>query len=185
MSSKTNGSMPLAIVKQNTSVAGLSKAADTFQTLLIGLRRVARRVARRNLPELPGSERELLNLVFENRGIGVNEAARRLLVSPNTVSTLVRALKRKGLIERLSDPSDRRVAILHPTPAGMARREKAARLRTESMVGAMLALDDEDRQVLLGAIPAMQRLLVELERLDNTKVDRQADGASATAKRAS
>lgn len=180
--------MPLTIVKQPASVASLSKAADTFQTIVIGLRRVARRVARRNLPELPGSERELLNLVVENRGIGVNEAARRLLVSPNTVSTLVRALKRKGLIERLSDPADRRVAILHPTPAGMARREKASRLRTESMVGAMLALEEDDRRLLVDAIPAMQRLLVELERLDSARLEAQkqteAAGTARAAKRA-
>lgn len=174
MGKKTNGSMALATVKQNTGPAGLAKPADDLQTLVIGLRRVARRVARRNLPELPGSERELLNLVAENSGIGVNEAARRMLVSPNTVSTLVRALKRKGLIERHSDPSDRRVAILHPTAAGMARKHKAARLRIESMVNAMLALNEEDRQLLVDAIPALRRLLVELERLDNEK---PADGA--------
>jgi DNA-binding MarR family transcriptional regulator len=161
--------MELAIAKQNTDSADLNEAADTFQTLLIGMRRVARRVARRNLPELPGSERELLNLVAENRGIGVNEAARRMLVSPNTVSTLVRTLCRKGLIERLSDPSDRRVALLHPTAAGMARKHKAARLRAESMVDALLALDEKDRRLVMEAIPAMQRLLAELERLDSAK----------------
>lgn len=161
--------MELAIAKQSTDPADLNEAADTFQTLLIGMRRVARRVARRNLPELPGSERELLNLVAENRGIGVNEAARRMLVSPNTVSTLVRTLCRKGLIERLSDPSDRRVAVLHPTAAGMARKHKAARLRAESMVDAMLALDEKDRRLVMEAIPAMQRLLAELERLDSAK----------------
>jgi len=141
--------MELRIVKKKLVAGDLSKAADNFQTLVIGLRRVARRVARRNLPELPGSEREVLNLVAENRGIGVNEAARRLLVSPNTVSTLVRALKRKGLIERLSDPSDRRVAILEPTAAGIARKQKAARLRTESMVKAMEALEEDDQRVLV------------------------------------
>ena len=167
--------MELAIAKQNTDVADLNEAADTFQTLVIGLRRVARRVARRNLPELPGSERELLNLVAENGGIGVNEAARRMLVSPNTVSTLVRTLIRKGLIKRLSDPSDRRVALLHATDAGMARKHKAARLRVESMVDAMLALDKKDRQLVMEAIPALQRLLTELERLDNAK---QGDGDS-------
>jgi DNA-binding MarR family transcriptional regulator len=161
--------MDLAIAKHNTDTSDLNEAADTFQTLIIGMRRVARRVARRNLPELPGSERELLNLVAENRGIGVNEAARRMLVSPNTVSTLVRTLCRKGLIERLSDPSDRRVALLHPTAAGMARKQKATRLRVETMVDAMLALDQKNRRLVLGAIPAMQRLLAELERIDNAQ----------------
>lgn len=173
--------MELAIAKRNTGPADLTEAADTFQTLLIGMRRVARRVARRNLPELPGSERELLNLVAENRGIGVNEAARRMLVSPNTVSTLVRTLSRKGLIERLSDPSDRRVALLHPTAAGIARKHKAARLRAETMVNAMLALDEKDRRLVTEAIPAMQRLLAELERLDNAQ---QADAAPAGVGRA-
>jgi len=164
--------MPTAIAQRGEKpvvTAELVDSAETFQTLLIGLRRVARRVARRNLPELPGSERELLNLVAENRGIGVNEAARRMLVSPNTVSTLVRTLARRGLIERLSDPSDRRVALLHPTAAGLARKHKAARLRSETMANAMLALDEEDRSLLIDAIPAMQRLLVEFERLNSAK----------------
>jgi DNA-binding MarR family transcriptional regulator len=137
--------------------------AVKFQDTVIALRRVARRAARLDLPELPSSESELLALVSESKGIGVNEAARMLQVSPNTVSTLVRTLIDRGLLERLSDPSDRRAALLHLTASGVERIGHIRRRRAEVLTKAMGALDDGDRAALETAIPAMRRLLAKLE----------------------
>jgi len=149
--------------------AGLTDIAVEFQDTVIALRRIGRRAARRNLPELPSSESELLSLVEELKGIGVNEAARLMQVSPNTVSTLIRSLTRRGLLERLSDPSDRRAALLHVTVAGASRIARIRRQRAEAIAGAMLALEEEDRQLLAQAVPAMRRLRSELETREATK----------------
>lgn len=144
----------------------LESVAVTFQDTVIALRRVARRAARLNLPELPSSESELLALVAESKGIGVSEAARTLQVSPNTVSTLVRSLIDRGLLERLSDPSDRRAALLHLTPSGTARIGYIRRRRAEVLTKAIKALGKDDHKALETAIPAMRRLLAQLEASD-------------------
>jgi DNA-binding MarR family transcriptional regulator len=150
---------------------GVADIAVEFQDTVIALRRVARRAARRNLPELPSSESELLSLVDDLKGIGVNEAARLMQVSPNTVSTLIRSLTRRGLLERLSDPSDRRAALLHVTGAGAARIRRIRRQRAEAITNAMLALEEPDRRALAEAVPAMRQLLSELERRDSARND--------------
>jgi DNA-binding MarR family transcriptional regulator len=155
----------------------LSQMAVDFQDTVIALRRVARRAARKNLPELPSSESELLSLVEELKGIGVSEAARLMQVSPNTVSTLIRSLTRRGLLERLSDPSDRRAALLHVTGAGAARIRRIRRQRADAITKAMLALKEADRKTLANAVPAMRRLLGELELGDPARAaDRPAPG---------
>lgn len=155
--------------KRETPRVSLMEVAVDFQDTVIALRRVARRAARRNLPELPSSESELLSLVEELRGIGVNEAARLMQVSPNTVSTLIRSLARRGLLERLSDPSDRRAALLHVTGAGAARIRRIRLQRAEAITDAMSALDEADQYVLAQSVPSMQRLLDELEKCEATK----------------
>jgi DNA-binding MarR family transcriptional regulator len=92
-------------------------------------------------------------------------------VSPNTVSTLIRSLTRRGLLERLSDPSDRRAALLHVTGAGAARIRRIRRQRADAMTKAMLAIEEADRKTLASAVPAMRRLLSELEMRDAGKAN--------------
>lgn len=156
-----------------------TEMAVEFQDTVIALRRVARRAARRNLPELPSSESELLSLVEELKGIGVNEAARLMQVSPNTVSTLIRSLTKRGLLQRLSDPTDRRAALLHVTGAGAARIRRIRRQRAEAITKAMDALEGADRETLANAVPAMRRLLAELERRNAPKANGTAPARGA------
>jgi DNA-binding MarR family transcriptional regulator len=103
-------------------------------------------------------------------------------VSPNTVSTLIRSLTRRGLLERLSDPSDRRAALLHVTGAGAARIRRIRRQRADAITKAMLALAEADRKTLASAVPAMRRLLSELEMRDPGKANDRAPTEEARAR---
>jgi DNA-binding MarR family transcriptional regulator len=69
----------------------------------------------------------------------------------------------------LSDPSDRRAALLHLKSAGLARIRKIRNRRAEVLTSAMLSLSEADRKVLQRALPAMQRLLAELQARDRGK----------------
>ncbi len=169
------GKRPLPAARES----GSADMAVEFQDTVIALRRVARRAARRNLPELPSSESELLTLVEELKGIGVNEAARLMQVSPNTVSTLIRSLTKRGLLQRLSDPSDRRAALLHVTGAGAARIRRIRRQRAEAITKAMAALEAPDRAALATAVPAMRKLLSELEKRNAPKGNGAASAKGA------
>src|SRR5579859_4926441 len=62
-------------------------------------------------------------------GISQNEMASICEVEPITVGRLVDRLERHGLVERRSDPSDRRIRRLHLLPAAGPILEAIARER--------------------------------------------------------
>jgi DNA-binding MarR family transcriptional regulator len=128
------------------------------------LRRVLRRRVRDDWPlePLPAAQAELLRLVSEQPGIGVGEAAARLRLAANTVSTLVRQLGSAGLLERTSDPADRRSARLVLTPAAEARIAAWRERRAQAARHALEALSADDRACLHAALPALERLVEEL-----------------------
>lgn len=155
-----------ARVKAAKPDADMESVIVDFQDTVIALRRVTRRVALSGIPELPSSETELMVLVDEFRGISVSQAARIMQVSPNTVSTLIRSLVGRGLIERRSNPSDKRLALLHLTAAGNERMRNVRSRRAELMANAMLSLDKGDRKAIADVIPAMRNLLGKLKKKD-------------------
>ena len=128
------------------------------------LRRMLRRRVRDDWPlePLPAAQVELLRLVSEQPGVGVGEAAARLHLAANTVSTLVGQLGSAGLIERTSDPLDRRSARLVLTPAADARIAAWRERRAEAARRALEALSADDRARLHAALPALERLVEEL-----------------------
>ena len=58
--------------------------------------------------QLSESQAELLRLVSHRPGMSVSVAAAELGLVPNTASTLVSKLSCAGLLERTTDPADRR-----------------------------------------------------------------------------
>ena len=147
----------------------LRELAVEFHNRVITLRRVARRVVRSHMPGLPSSESELLALVSRSPDIGVNDAARALQLSANSVSTLIKSLVARGLLERVTDPADRRAARLRLTAAGTARIRHIKRRRAAVLTSAMEELTEKDRKSLKAALPAMQLLLARLTEADPGK----------------
>jgi DNA-binding MarR family transcriptional regulator len=52
-------------------------------------------------------------------------------LAPRTVTELLDSLERDGLVERTTDPADRRARQVHLTPAGRTAHERAVRTRAE------------------------------------------------------
>ncbi|MDI9903212.1 helix-turn-helix domain-containing protein [Rhodococcus sp. IEGM 1409] len=61
---------------------------------------------------MPEAQSEVLHDVAHHPGTRIGAVADRLSRRPNTVSTLVRTLSDKDLIERRPDPTDGRVSTL-------------------------------------------------------------------------
>jgi DNA-binding MarR family transcriptional regulator len=105
------------------------------------LRRALRRATRRQLPfePLPHNQIDLLRLAGERPGLSVAAAAAALSLAPNTVSTLVNELSGRGLLARVADDADRRVARLSPTAAGLDRlaawRDRRAEILATALGG--------------------------------------------------
>jgi DNA-binding MarR family transcriptional regulator len=80
------------------------------------------------------------------------------------VSTLVGGLVAAGLLERRPHPVDRRAARLALTDAATARLQRLRDERNRLLAAALAELDGADVAALRSAVPALEALLVALER---------------------
>ena len=85
------------------------------------------------------------------------------------MSTLVNELCRAGLLARVVDDADRRVARLSPTAAGLDRMAAWRDRRAEILAAALGDLGGPDREVLAVALPALERLIDALERREGVE----------------
>jgi DNA-binding MarR family transcriptional regulator len=66
-------------------------------------------------PEVKASYGSVLIPLLEQDGLRMGEIARRVRLSKQTMTTLVRLCERDGLVERRPDPADRRATCVHLT----------------------------------------------------------------------
>ncbi len=88
----------------------------------------------------------------------LGELACREQVAPPTITKAVGALEEQGLLSRIADPGDRRVARVEITPAG---RELLAHIRTQKnawLDRRLGSLGPDHLRRLVGAIEALERL---------------------------
>lgn len=97
---------------------------------------------------LPASELEIMRLLVRRPGLTVGEVARELGMQQTNVSTAVRALAARGLLDRAREPADRRIVRLEPTALASAQHDAL-----ESAWGRVLA-------GRLEQLPAAQRARV-------------------------
>ena len=144
------------------------------------LRRVLRSSIRTDYPweSLPMAQVELLQRLNDEPGLRINDLARRHRLANNTVSTLVQQLVSAGLVSRETAPADRRAVTVRLTPQGadlIAGWRAAHERRIET---ALDQLSDADRTSVLGALPALSRLVSELQQADQADVGADADAAA-------
>src|ERR1700729_281128 len=137
---------------------------DLLEAVAAIRRAVRRRVGRPvELSVLTGAQLELVRLLRREPGVSIADAAARLRVAPNTVSTLVGQLADAGVLERRTDEADRRVVRLTLNP-GIRRRVDAVRDRRVDALGeAMSRLSADERKVLDEATPVLLRLADDLQ----------------------
>ena len=118
------------------------------------LHRVMRAVIFENkpLPELdalPLAQMRLLWAVFYGAQATMKDYSERLGVSQSTVTQLAERLVRRGLIERLSDPEDRRVVRLHVSQAGSQIMRTAKDQEHQTLQAIWQAITPEEQQAIM------------------------------------
>jgi DNA-binding MarR family transcriptional regulator len=113
---------------------------------------------------LPASELEIMRLLVRRPGLSVNQTAAELRLRPANVSTALRALEARGLLERHRDPDDQRVVRLHPTDAAMAHRREQEGAWGRALEQTLVTMPKPDAARLLAAAPALRALAVALGR---------------------
>jgi len=115
------------------------------------------------IPPLPEAQMEILRLVDRRPGLRVQDAAAELRLAPNTVSTLVHRLVDAGLVRRVADPDDGRVAHLRLSAAAEQRLRRWRDRRQEILAARLADLDSADRLVVERAVPVLERVAAWLE----------------------
>ncbi|MEV8377299.1 MarR family transcriptional regulator [Kribbella sp. NPDC056861] len=73
----------------------------------------------------------LLALQMADRPLRIGEIAERMQVVGPHVTRQVQELERRGLVQRIGDPNDRRASLIEPTPVGA----DAAQLYLKTLLG--------------------------------------------------
>ena len=125
------------------------------------LRRVLRTSIRADYPweSLPMAQVELLQSLAESAPARVGDLATRLRLAPSTVSGLISQMMGSGLVERGTDPGDRRVAVVELSADGRRQLAGWHAAHRERITAALGALEPADRDAIEAALPALGRLV--------------------------
>ena len=146
-------------------MASFSSAQTSEAELASRLRLSVTRLARRLRTQLPGelSPSQLATLAsVECRGpltLGELSAVER--VKPPTMTKIVGCLEEQGLVSRTVDASDRRVARVEATAAGLAFLEDSRQSKDAYLATRLRTLSAEDRLALERAAEVLERILDE------------------------
>ena len=133
------------------------------------LRRVLRTSIRSDYPweTLPMAQIEILQRLHAEPGLRINDLAERHRLANNTVSVLVQQLVVAGLVARTPDPHDRRAVRLDLTDEGTRMLAEWRQAHERRFDAALDGLSVADRTALVTALPALSRLVDELERTES------------------
>ena len=98
-------------------------------------------------------------------------------VAQPSMTVLVTALERSGLVERRGDPTDRRVALVALTAAGLQLLRAQRKAGAEALIQLIAKLPADEAAALAAAIPALSHLR-ELDREQRDPAAGAADGGS-------
>jgi DNA-binding MarR family transcriptional regulator len=112
-------------------------------------------------PALTSTQRLALFELLEDGPMRLNDLARRMGSSAPTASRAVDALAEAELVERLTDPADRRALRIELTAAGRARVDLRKARVAEAFVPAASSMPPDERKQLAGLL---ERLADELSK---------------------
>lgn len=104
----------------------------------------------------------LLAVLWEHEGVTHSELARRMHVSPATVSNMVQRMEKNGLLERRPDSEDQRVSHVYLTDAGRAIRERVDQRWREIEAQVFGAFSEEEQERLRALLDRVREELVHL-----------------------
>ena len=80
----------------------------------------------------------------DSNGIKASELSSQLQVTPSAVTHIINDLEKAGYVERVSDPTDRRIVLLRPTSAGLKTMQVANVQFLETLKGLVEFLGEDD-----------------------------------------
>ncbi len=133
--------------------------AELASRLRLSVTRLARRL-RTALPgELSPSQLATLSTVERQGPLTLGELSSAERVKPPTMTKIVACLEEQGLVSRTVDRSDRRVARVEATPAGLRFIEDSRQQKDAYLAERLHELGPDDRAALERAAEVLERIL--------------------------
>jgi DNA-binding MarR family transcriptional regulator len=153
------------------------RSEDEVTRLKIALGRIARLVDRQVSGDgMTRTQLSVLGTVGRLGPLRLGALAETEGLNPTMLSRVVGKLEADGLLERSTDPGDRRVAQVQVTEAGERMHRRLRGERTRLFTDALSRLPEEQEQALRSALTALESLAREI-------APQPADSGSGTAAR--
>lgn len=88
----------------------------------------------------------LISVQMADRPLRIGEIAERMQVVGPHVTRQVQELERRGLVQRIGDPQDRRASLIRPTPEGADAAGRYLQTILGWLTGAIADWPDQDRE---------------------------------------
>jgi DNA-binding MarR family transcriptional regulator len=137
---------------------------DTAARLRLNATRLARRLRQEAGTGLTPSQLSALTTVQLHGPLTLGSLAEREQVAPPSITKAVTKLEADGLLERSPDPTDRRVAHVRVTPAGVALLDESRRRKTAWLTARIRELPADERERLAAALDVLEHLIADFER---------------------
>lgn len=134
----------------------LGRLADAAHVLSRTLRRLGELNV--GLESLPASEYDVLHFVDAHPDSSVSAVARALRLQTSNVSSTVRALVGRNLLERTPDPADHRRSLLRASGQALEHRALLEQWRARALARAITAIPQAEADAVLAAVPGLSRL---------------------------
>jgi DNA-binding MarR family transcriptional regulator len=121
--------------------------------------RLSRRLRQEAAGQITASQLSALAAVAHNGEVSLGELAAIERVAPPSMTRIAARMEEQGLVARLADATDRRVARLVITEEGQALLDETRTRRDLFLAGRLQQLTDDERADLARAIPILERLI--------------------------
>jgi DNA-binding MarR family transcriptional regulator len=151
------------IISKLTNGTVVESNAPTLGFLLHDVARLLKRRFEQNArcSGLTRSQWQVLAYLTNNEGINQSGLAELLEIEPITLGRIVDKLQTLRLIERHPDPSDRRVWLLHLTPAARPKLSLLRRLGEVTRGEALADVPEADIECLLKTLQTLKANLTD------------------------
>ena len=143
--------------------AQLDEAAVAAQ-LRLSVTRLARRLRQESGSGYSPSQLSALAVIDNHGPLTLGALADHERVAPPSITKVVAKLEAEGLVQRTTDPSDRRVTHVATTPAGRTLISETRRRKTTWLTGRVRELPEDELARLADALDVLDHLVAQEER---------------------
>lgn len=132
--------------------------ADLAGHLRLSVTRLARVLRQTADSDLSPTQASVLATVSNHGPLALGELAERERVASPTITKVIGLLHEKGLVDKATDPDDRRFVRVALTPAGEELLERTRARKNAWLARQLATLSDDDRARLAAATEVLDRL---------------------------